>query len=587
VIDIRRSCWLLCLVLMGCSSCSTKSGTTRNPDQTTGRSSVTISFKDVTKTSLVDFTYRNGQEAQQNAILESLGGGVGLFDYDLDGRLDLFLPGGGSFGSAASVTGRASELFHQVGGGRFENTSQPARISVARQYSHGVAIADYDNDGFPDALVTGYGGVTLWHNSGDGTFDESTNVCGLTDRSWSSSAGWGDLDGDGVLDLYLAHYVDWSPANHPRCTSFSRDAADVCPPRRFEGLDDAVFLGNGDGTFRDGSRDVGLKPGGKGLGVVLADLDHDGDLDVYVANDTVDNYLYINDGRGHCAETGLSSGTAVDDKGNPNGSMGVSVLDFDGDGLLDLWVANYEDETFALYRNEKRGLFRHCSSQVGLGALGTLLVGFGTVCGDFDGDGDEDIVVANGHVIHHPKNAPVKQEPLALLNDQKKRLVRAAFPAGTYLATPHTGRGLASGDLDNDGDLDLVFVNTNEPAAVLLNAVSASGHWLKLQLVGTASNREAIGARCVIRTSDGTQLRHRYGGGSYLSTSDRIVHFGIASGATLESIEIHWPSGRVTTFDDGMLADPAAWSDGTLVAIEPVRDDETGRLLRVTIPQIP
>ncbi|MBC8116216.1 MAG: CRTAC1 family protein [Candidatus Saccharimonas sp.] len=532
----------------------------------------------------MDFTYRNGEEAQQNAILESLGGGVGLFDYDLDGRLDLFLPGGGDFGPAVSVSGRASALFRQVGGGRFENASQPAGISVARQYSHGVAIADYDNDGFPDALVTGYGGVTLWHNGGDGTFDEITNLCGLTDRSWSSSAGWGDLDGDGVLDLYLAHYVDWSPTNHPPCTSSSRDVADVCPPRKFEGLDDSVFLGNGDGTFRDGTHEVGLKPDGKGLGVVLADLDHDGDLDVYVANDTVDNFLYVNDGRGHFAETGLSSGTAVDDKGNPNGSMGVGVLDFDGDGLLDLWVANYEDETFALYRNEDHALFRHCSSQVGLGALGTLLVGFGTVCGDFDGDGDEDIAVANGHVIHHPKNAPVKQEPLVLLNDHKKRLVRATFPEGTYLATPHTGRGLATGDLDNDGDLDLLFVNTNEPAAVLLNSGSPSGRWLKLQLVGTASNREAIGARCVIRTSDGTQLRHRYGGGSYLSSSDRVVHFGIANGAILESIEIHWPSGVVTKWNGGNSADPAAWSKGTLTIVEQLRDAEPVRLFHVPRP---
>ena len=424
--------------------------------------------------------------------------------------------------------------------------------------------------------------MTLWHNGGDGTFDEMTNVCGLTDRSWSSSAGWGDINGDGVLELYLAHYVDWSPTNHPSCTSSSRDVADVCPPRKFEGLDDSVFLGNGDGTFREGTRDIGLKSGGKGLGVVLADLDHDGDLDIYVANDTVDNFLYINDGRGHLAETGLLSGTAVDDKGNPNGSMGVSVLDFDGDGLLDLWVANYEEETFALNRNEDHALFRHCSSQVGLGALGTLLVGFGTVSGDFDGDGDEDIAVANGHVIHHPKNAPVKQEPLVLINDRKERLVRATFPEATYLATPHTGRGLATGDIDNDGDLDLVFVNTNEPAAVLLNSADASAHWLKVQLVGTASNRDAIGARCVIRTSDGTQLRHRHGGGSYLSSSDRVLHFGLTGSATLESIEIHWPSGGVTTLNGGSLTDPTAWSNGTLTVVEPGREGEAARLMRVS-----
>ncbi len=536
--------FLFCLTLAGCLNDSNSVRPGVSHSQTGAASSSQVEFADVTASYGVHFSYENGEEAGQNAILESLGGGVGIFDYDLDDRLDLFLPGGGGFGPKPSVVGRSSVLFRQVTGEHFEDRSESAGILIAKQYSHGVAIGDSDNDGFPDVLVTGYGSVTLWRNQGDGTFADATAESGLSDRMWSSSAAWGDIDGDGALDLYLAHYATWSFENHPRCNGAQPGVVDVCPPRRFDGLDDSLFLGNGDGTFRDGSRDAGLKPRGKGLGVILIDIDQDQDLDVYVANDTDDNFLYLNDGHGRLSEVGMISGTAVDDKASPNGSMGVSALDYNGDGLPDLWVANYEDETFALYQNMGEAQFTHSSTRAGIGAIGTLFVGFGTVCGDFDADGDEDIAVANGHVIHHPINAPVRQEPLLLTNEQKKQFSRVSFPANSYFSTPHKGRGLAQGDLDNDGDLDLVFANSNEPAAIQQNKTPTSGKWLKIRLVGTASPRDGTGARIILRTSKSELLRHAFGGGSYLSASDRAVHFGYGSDETPESVTVYWPSGQ-------------------------------------------
>lgn len=501
-------------------------------------------FQAIGRESGFSFTYRNGEESQHNAILESLGGGVGLLDYDRDDRLDLFLPGGGGFGAGPTVEGAAAALFRQVAAGRFQEQSRPAGVAATKQYTHGVAVGDFDNDGFSDVLVTGYGAVTVWHNRGDGTFQDVTMASGLIDRSWSSSAGWGDVNGDGSLDIYLAHYVNWSFENHPRCGTAAQ--ADVCPPRRFEGLDDSLFVSDGAGSFVDGTAAARLKPRGKGLGTVLVDLDDDADLDIYVANDTDDNMLYVNDGAGRFDETGIISGTAVDDKAQPNGSMGVAVLDYNTDGRVDLWVANYEDEAFALYQNGGAGLFSHVSSKTGIEAIGRLQVGFGTVSGDFDGDGDEDLVVANGHVIHHPKNVPTRQEPLFLLNDGRSRFERAEVPPGQYLSMPHMGRGLAHGDLDGDGDLDLVFVNSNEPAEILMNQTEDHGRWLVVELVGTVSPRDGTGARVVLSTSKGELIRHAFGGGSYLSASARPLHFGYGREMVPQRLKVYWPSRRVS-----------------------------------------
>jgi enediyne biosynthesis protein E4 len=389
--------------------------------------------------------------------------------------------------------------------------------------------------------VTGYGGVVLWKNQGDGTFRDETPAAGLDAKQWSSSAGWGDLNGDGNLDLYVTNYVNWSFANHPDC-SVAPSMREICSPKEFQPLADEIYFNQGDGTFRNASEEAGLRKDGKGLGVMLADLDNDRDLDIYVANDTTPNFFYLNDGHGRMEEVGMLRGVALDDQGFSNGSMGVELCDYNSDGLYDIWVANYEDETFALYRNEGRGFFLHVSQSTGVTALGQLFVGFGTQCADFDRDGDEDIVVSNGHVIKYSRGAPRRQLPLYLEN-RGKRFARVNFPTDSYFAAGHEGRGIVGGDLDNDGDWDLVASNLNDPVAVLRNDVEAN-RWIGVQLSGTHSNRDAIGTHLTLETTAGNWVRQLRGGGSYLSTSDPRLYWGVPRGVEVRRLIVQWPNGQ-------------------------------------------
>ena len=511
------------------------------------------SFRDRAARSGVSFTYRNGQEAGYFSIVESLGGGVGLLDWDRDGDLDLFLPAGGRFGDDETIGGRPAGLFLNRGDWSFLDASvQTGTAGETARYSHGAAVGDFDSDGFPDVLVTGFGGVVLWRNLGDGTFENVTVVSGLTDTLWSSSAAWGDLDGDGHLDLYVAHYVNWSFKNNPYCPSKETGKQDICPPRQFRPLPDTLFLSNGDGSFRDASEKSGLVQKGatgKGLGVMMCDIDSDGDLDVYVCNDTVPNFLYRNDGRGQLEEVAMQSGAAVSETGVPEGSMGVDLGDYNLDGRLDLWVTNYERESIALYRNDGRGMFRHVSHIAGLTTVGGLFVGWGTSFFDFDLDGDEDVFVSNGHVIRHPSEAPVRQLPLLFENTQGRRFANVAPGAGGYLAKPHMGRGVARGDLDGDGDIDLVICHTNEPVSVLENLTDRRGrHWLGVRLIGTSpeGSRDAAGAIVTLRVAGmPNQTRQVKSGTSYASSNGPRLTFGLGDSTKVELIRIRWPGGGV------------------------------------------
>jgi hypothetical protein len=501
-----------------------------------------VSFLDETERSGLTFLYQNGSESDQFSIVESLGGGVGFVDFDSDGQWDLFFPGGGMVRAEQPLTGVPSGLFWQREPWRFEEVAGVSHATAARTYTHGVARGDYDNDGFADLLVTGYDRLQLLHNQGDGTWLDVTHEAGLHDTRWSSSAGWGDINGDGALDLYVAHYVDWSWQNHPDCRA-SVNQRDICPPRSFRGLNDTFYLAQGDGTFADHSTDAGLVREGKGLGVLIADLDHDADVDIYVANDTVDNFFYLNDGQGHLQEVGTVSGLATDDRGAANGSMGIAQLDYNRDGLTDVWVTNYERESFAVYRNDGHASFTHASEAAGIFGLGASNVGFGTVAGDFDRDGDEDLVVTNGHVIRFPERGYVQQKPL-LLELEQDRFQALGFSQDAYFAQAHHGRGLAVGDLDSDGSLDLVFANSQEAAAVLRNTSQPDGSWVGVRLIGRASNRDAVGSRVVLHTNGRPQLRLTVGGSSYLSQHDPRLHWGIPRGERATHLEIVWPDGQ-------------------------------------------
>lgn len=559
--------WLalgLLLIAVGCS----KSSTPPAPHSGVGSSksgSTPISlirFEEVTASSGVNFTYRNGEEAGEVAILESLGGGVGLFDFDGDGDLDLCLPGGGHYtdkkgNGKRDVLGWPHAIYRNDGDWHFTDVTAFTGATASPYYSHGTTAADYDNDGFCDLLITGYGGVLLLHNQGDGTLEELAKPAGMTDRLWSTSAAWGDFNKDGTLDIYIAHYVDWSFDNHPFCPGRNSGTRETCPPRDFKGLPDVLYFSNGDGTFRDVSQENGLQPESKGLGVIAADFDVDGDVDVYVGNDTVANFLFRNDGTGKFEETGLISGTALSQLGSPDGSMGVDVGDFNLDGLPDLWVANFERESIALYRNDGNCLFRHVSQVTGVTAVGALYVGWGTAFCDFDKDGDEDTFVSNGHAIRYPENAPIRQKPLLFENVHGKRLENVAPTVGSYFTEPHQGRGSAAGDLDRDGDLDLVVSRLNEPVALLSNTTHTKQHWISLRLIGRQSSRLPIGVIVKLKTPRGEQMRQIKGGTSYGSTVDARLFFGLGTEATANSVAIQWPSGETQTLP--MLDGDRAW----------------------------
>lgn len=564
----RNPRWIAVILLwiaVGCSSSSTTSpsGGVSGAAKPGGEPASPIRFEEVTASSGVDFKYRNGEEAGEVAILESLGGGVGLFDLDGDGDLDLCLPGGGHYSDKKAdgkrdVLGWPHAIYRNDGDWHFTDVTASTGATASPYYSHGAAAADYDNDGFCDLLITGFGGVLLLHNHGDGTFEEIAKPSGMTDSLWSSSAAWGDFNKDGALDIYIAHYVNWSFDNHPFCPAPKGGGArESCPPREFKGLPDMLYFSNGEGTFRDVSKECGLQPEGKGLGVLSADLDVDGDVDVYVGNDTVANFLFRNDGTGKFEEVGLVSGTALNQTGSPDGSMGVDVGDFNLDGLPDLWVANFERESIALYRNDGNCLFQHVSQGTGVTAVGALYVGWGTAFCDFDNDGDEDTFVSNGHVIRYPENAPIREKPLLFENRQGKRMENIAPTVGPYFNEPHQGRGAAAGDLDRDGDQDLVVSRMNEPVALLKNTTKTDHHWISLRLIGRRSPRLPIGVIVKLKTSRGEQTRQIKGGSSYASTVDSVVAFGLGSEAAVESLTIQWPSGQTQTLNS--LGSDRSW----------------------------
>ena len=512
-------------------------------------------FEEIKQTG-IHFTFSSGRSDGEFAIIESLGGGVGVLDYDKDGRPDLLFAGGGTLANK-SVSSRPCGFYRNQGDWHFDDVTQAAGAGATQCFTHGIFPADLDNDGFDDVAISGYGGVQILHNQGDGTFSAFPLLVTHPEFPWSSSLAWADFDRDGVLDLYVAHYVNWSWKHHPSCAG-AVVPREVCAPREFDAVGDAIFFGDGQGSFRREDHGVGLDAGGKGLGVIASDVDLDGDIDIYVANDTTDNFLYRNDGIGHFQETAVLAGVAGDERGVSTGSMGTLVFDADQDGLPDVWAVNFERELFGLYRNDGGGLFTHVSRSMGLANIGGDYVGFGTVAIDYDQDGDLDLVVSNGHVSYASPHAPFKQLPL-LLENNRGRFSRV-HQSQDYFAHSHSGRGLASADFDGDGVLDLVVSHLEEPVSILRGHCNVSHPAIRLQLIGTVSNRSAIGA--VVRHSDKRILMHN-GGGSYLSSSDpRIWLTGLATGSQ-QHIQVVWPSGKE---NDYVVSNEA----GDFTIIEPI-----------------
>jgi len=552
------------LLPAACNNSNSSPATSSQPASDPVRGDEPGSFTDMTAASDIDFTYRNGEEADQLTILETLGGGVALFDYDGDGSLDIFVAGGGHFGGPDKnlIQGYPSRLYKNLGDWRFRDVTAEVGLDRPLFYTHGCAVADFDNDGWPDLLVTGYGRLVLYRNRDGKRFEDVTEAAGMKDSRelhWCTSAAWGDFNGDGYPDVFIAHYVDWSFRNHPTCKGAGPKGLDVCTPKAFNPLPPQLYLNNGNGTFRDAGRDAALKPA-KGLGVLAVDIDQDGKLDVYLVNDTMEKHLYRNKGGGQFEEVGRNRGAALTEMGGGTGSMGVDAADYDGSGNFSLWVTNYQQEAHDLYRNEGGGWFQHMSRRAGINAIGLDFVGFGTGFIDYDLDGTEDIFISNGHVMRYPA-APstLAQRAVLLRNVRRKgqppaevRFQEVSEQGGSYFRGVHRGRGVAFGDLDNDGRADIVVSHCNEPVVLLRNSHESGNHWLGFRLIGNP-NRDAVGAVLTLEVEGQRLVRYVKGGGSYLSANDPRVLFGLGSATKVDRLTVRWASGRNQTWNGNSL----------------------------------
>jgi hypothetical protein len=522
-------------------------------------------FVDVADTAGLTFTHQNGA-AGKYYMPEVMGAGVALFDYDNDGDLDVFLVQGGVLDQTGSgIRGPGSEtsrLFRNeltvASNGdrrlRFVDVTEKAGVAL-RAYGMGTAVGDYDGDGDLDLFVTSFGPETLFRNNGNGTFTDVTKEADVSDPLWSTSAAFFDADRDGDLDLFVANYVDFTIAGNKLCHD-AVGARDYCTPRAYRPAPDRFYRNEGQGRFVNATETAGIsKADGAGLGVVAGDFDGDGWLDLYVANDATPNQLWINKRDGTFSDEGLLSGAAMNAAGNPEGSMGIASGDYDADGDDDLFVTNIIGETFALYQNDGSAGFEDARARANLAQPTAASTGFGTDWFDYDNDGRLDLFIANGavNIVEQQRGEPV---PYRMKNQLFRGIAGGRFEhtsaaAGPAFERAEVSRGAAFGDIDNDGDVDVVVANNNGPVRLLLNQASRQSHWLQVRLQQTSGDRFALGARVgVERDAAPTLWRRVKTDGSYLSSSDLRVHFGLGSTSAIKAVVVQWPDGRREVWRD-------------------------------------
>jgi hypothetical protein len=503
-------------------------------------------FTDITGQAGVAFTHVSSPEKRY--IVESMSGGVALFDYDNDGRLDIYLVNSLTVDLVKSKGKTRSALYRNNGDGTFADVTDKAGVGDVG-WGMGVAVADYNNDGFEDLYVTCAGPNRLFKNNGDGTFSDVTARAGVGDPRWSAGAAFFDYDADGHLDLFVSNYVAFDFQNLPEFGKGKlcqyKGIPVQCGPRGLPGDGDSLYRNNGDGTFTDVTKKAGVAdPNGYyGLGVIASDFDEDGLIDLFVANDSTPNFHYKNNGDGTFKEVGFTSGLAVNENGSEQGSMGVTVADYNHDGRLDLFVTNFDDDYNTLYRNDGRGSFTDVSHAARVAAVSLPFVGWGTKFFDYDNDGWVDLFVANGHV--YPQIPSYYQRNFVHRNNRDGTFNDTPAPLGALANEKRVGRGAAFGDLDNDGDVDIVLNNLDGSAQVLRNEGGSANNSVLVKLVGVKSNRGGVGARVKVVAGDLVQVDEVRGGDSYLSQSDTRLHFGLEKRAKVDLIEVRWPGGAV------------------------------------------
>jgi enediyne biosynthesis protein E4 len=481
-------------------------------------------------------------KSPQKYLPETTGAGCAFLDYDNDGWMDIYLVNSGKCDFYTPDRPLRNALYRNNRDGTFTDVTEKAGVA-AGGYGQGVAVGDYDGDGFPDLYVTQYGKSILYHNNGNGTFTDVTEKAGVAAPGWASSAAWFDYDNDGRLDLFVCNFVEFSKEKNLPCMAYNKPG--YCIPTLYKPLPSRLFHNNGDGTFTDVSESSGIaKHLGKAWGVVATDLNNDGKMDLFVANDTVQNFLYFNRGNGKFEEVAAFAGVGFGETGRARSGMGVDSADLNQDGWMDLFVANIDHERFSLYRNNRDETFDDQANATAIGAATRLLSGWGLKFFDYDNDGNLDLFLANGNpddMIETMQKDVTYREPLMLFHSDGKTLTNVSAESGPLFARNLSARGLAIGDFDNDGAVD-VLISVNDSAPLLLrNRAAAGNHWLGIQLVGKKASRDAIGARITYQAGDLTRSRFKVGGGSYLSAHDPRMVLGLGQRTKIDWLEVKWP----------------------------------------------